>query len=164
MTPAVILWKMSSLNWKLLLGTLVVAAGATGAYIYLTNSQRTGYAEADASNDASDEKKAAAPRNPKAEARRRKKEKQKAAVASATNEALGAASSASSHDSIVSEINTATVNIEKSMSELATLCEKDSDELQNLSVDDKQKVFYALLMKGEVLMNQGILLHNCLIR
>lgn len=139
---------MSSLNWKqLLVAGIIIAAGATGAY-YLLNNQHAGSAETDSTADAPISKAAAA-------RRRRKKNKKATSIASAT--ATGE-DGESSQDSIVGDINnSAQVMVEKTLSELAELCEKDSEQLQTLPVEDKQKVFYALLLKGEALMNQGII-------
>lgn len=141
--------EMASLNWRqLLVAGIIVAAGATGA-LYLLRTQHAGSAESDSTADA--------PVSKASVARRRRKKNKKA---SAANEAA-VEEGESSQDSIVGDIsNSAQVTVEKALMDLAELCEKDSDELQALPVEDKQKVFYALLLKGEALMNQGILMDN----
>lgn len=147
---------MGSLNWKqLLVAGLICAAGATGAY-YLLASHRAGHDQDAADTDGSVELNAQgqSSANSKAAARKRRKERKKTQAAASPTDA-------SSQDSIVSDMNAASVSVEKPLSELVELIEKDSEELQNLSADDKQKVFYALLLKGEALMNNGI--HCCLV-
>lgn len=141
---------MASLNWKqLLVAGLICAAGATGAY-YLLASNHAGHGQ-DSDATVADETNASAI-SKAAAARKRRKERKKAQAASEQ-----ANSQSSSKDSIVSDMNAASVSVDKPMSELVELLDKDSDELQNLNVEEKQKVFYALLLKGEALMNSGII-------
>lgn len=116
-------------------------------YYYL-KPQDAGQAESDAkADDASISTEAGLSKS----ARRRRRQKKKTGASSAA----AVSSDSTSQDSIVTDINAASVSIEKNLSDLAAMCEKDMDELMALGPEDKQKVFYALLMKGEAVMNQG---------
>lgn len=129
---------------------VIVVAGATGA-LYLFRNQHAGSAENGPAVDALATKNAIR--------RRRKKNKKAASNGSGSVGDEGE----TSQDSIVGDINSAQVSVEKTLTDLAELCEKDSEQLQVLPVEDKQKVFYALLLKGEALMNQGIHICNLII-
>lgn len=131
---------MSNLNWKyLLVSSLIIAAGASGAYYLFKHA---GHAEEDSSSAPSNSSDLAA-------TKKSKKRKSKKRL-------TGSASESTSKDSITTEIEAeVTVTVEKSLSDLASLCEQDSEVLLSLGVEDKQKVFYALLLKGEAVMNQG---------
>lgn len=137
---------MANLNWKqLVVAGLIAVAGATGAYYYL-QSQNAGHSESESVIETS-EVANVGKKSKRRKSKKTSKSASKSPVASASSES-------SSQDSIVSDINTAKVSVEKSVFDLAVLVEKDSDELQKLDVEQKQKVFYALLLKGEAKMNQ----------
>lgn len=135
---------MGSLNWKqLVVASLILTAGATGAYYLLKHAGHVGGEQSDAT--VAD---APATTSKSSKKRQSKKKGSKSGVESVNG--------SGSQDSITTEIDSgATVTIEKNMSDLASLCEQDSETLLSLGVEDKQKVFYALLLKGEAMMNQG---------
>ncbi len=119
------------------MASLVVAVGATGAFYLINRSKSTESTEEPIHQDVLSKNETSSKKQ------RRNKKKNKTQ------------SSSTSQDSIVSEINIASVSVEKSMTELAELCNKSVDELMPLDPENKQKVFYALLLKGEATMNSG---------
>lgn len=123
---------------------LLVGATAVGAYIYYTRHAGNVKVnqEADAPSEALNAKTA----------KKAKKSKKKASKSS-SQDSVEMNPSSEKHVSTKSEAGTAT-SATPSMMELAALCEKDIEELLVLKAEDKQNVFYALLLRGELLMSQ----------
>lgn len=122
-------------NWRsVLVAGLVTAAGATGVYYLLSQQQPA----KDASVDA--DAKAGAANGASKRRRQRKKGRRSTSAAEVESPSL-------------TDINSARVYPEKAVVDLAMLCDKPLDVLIELEAETKQKVFYALLLKGEAVMN-----------